>query len=254
MASEYRVFEKAANRAVALPLLKKETPENPKMCALFERECYTLVQSVHPRLIEVYDYGVDMQGAYYTVELLDGEDLRKLAPLDWRQPTQRQAYRACARLPPEDAAEVQRAYLTTPQRVGRAALVKELRKRIVTLLGGHSRETLLFEGASGLGRSPMLMKLVLEGTMIGVIALTAEARGDCGAARELRLVTVHVSGNPTDKSPVQPHTSGGSKATIDGHGLRANSVPTRTIDFRYQQRPRFRSSQECGIISRSAKS
>ena len=45
--------------------------------ALLEREYHTLAQLAHPRIIEVYDYGVDEHGPYYTMELLDGADLDK---------------------------------------------------------------------------------------------------------------------------------------------------------------------------------
>ena len=50
---------------------------------MFEREFHTLAGLKHPRIIEVYDYGVDERGAYYTMELLDGRDLRELAPLPY---------------------------------------------------------------------------------------------------------------------------------------------------------------------------
>jgi Protein kinase domain/AAA ATPase domain len=51
---------------------------------LFEREYRTLVRLKHPRIIEVYDFGVTPVGPYYTMELLDGQDLQQLAPLPWR--------------------------------------------------------------------------------------------------------------------------------------------------------------------------
>ena len=52
--------------------------------ALFEREYFTLSELAHPRIIEVYDYGVDADGAYYTMELLDGADLRERTNLPVR--------------------------------------------------------------------------------------------------------------------------------------------------------------------------
>jgi serine/threonine protein kinase len=52
---------------------------------LFEREFDTLSQLVHPRIIEVYEYHRDRQGPYYTMELLDGGDLRERSPLPWRE-------------------------------------------------------------------------------------------------------------------------------------------------------------------------
>jgi hypothetical protein len=49
--------------------------------AQFEREYHTLSQLAHPAIVEVFDYGVDGEHAYYTLELLDGQDLRALGPL-----------------------------------------------------------------------------------------------------------------------------------------------------------------------------
>ncbi|MFI5308459.1 MAG: AAA family ATPase, partial [Polyangiales bacterium] len=44
-----------------------------------------LSQLAHPRIIEVYEYGVDAAGAYYTMELLGGQDLRALEKIEWRK-------------------------------------------------------------------------------------------------------------------------------------------------------------------------
>jgi tetratricopeptide (TPR) repeat protein len=87
MATVYRVTDAATGRRMALKQLA--LPEEPsrrgEMVALFEREFRALAQLSHPRVIEVYDYGVDETGPYYTMELLDGGDLRARAPLPWRQ-------------------------------------------------------------------------------------------------------------------------------------------------------------------------
>jgi hypothetical protein len=52
---------------------------------MFEREFRVLSGLRHPRIIAVHDYGVDESGAYYTMELLDGDDLRDRAPLPYRE-------------------------------------------------------------------------------------------------------------------------------------------------------------------------
>lgn len=44
---------------------------NDKTHALFEREYRTLSGLRNPCIVEVYDYGTDRGGAYYTMELLD---------------------------------------------------------------------------------------------------------------------------------------------------------------------------------------
>lgn len=89
MAHVYGAFDKIAQRRVALKCLKAEK-RSPAVIELFQREFYTLKQLAHPRIVEAYDYGVHDGQAYYTMELLDGTDLRSLAPLDFR--------RACALL------------------------------------------------------------------------------------------------------------------------------------------------------------
>ena len=53
--------------------------------AQFEYEYLTLAQLDHPCMIEVYDYGLHERGPYFTMELLDGGDLRDHAPLPWRR-------------------------------------------------------------------------------------------------------------------------------------------------------------------------
>ena len=76
MAIVYRVED---TRSGALRALKRGVPIDDKRrarCrALLAREYHTLCQLAHPRIIEVYDYGVDADGPYYVMELLDGNDL-----------------------------------------------------------------------------------------------------------------------------------------------------------------------------------
>ncbi len=87
MATVYRVTDAATERRMALKqlALPQEPSRRAETVALFEREFHALAQLSHPRVIEVYDYGVDETGPYYTMELLDGGDLRARAPLPWRQ-------------------------------------------------------------------------------------------------------------------------------------------------------------------------
>jgi hypothetical protein len=56
-----------------------------RMIELFEREYHTLAQLAHPHIVRVHDYGIDAEGPYYAMELVDGGDLQQLAPLPWRQ-------------------------------------------------------------------------------------------------------------------------------------------------------------------------
>jgi hypothetical protein len=86
MAVVYRVRDAAADKDVALKRLitRQDSAVDRETRALFEREFYTLAQLKHPSVIEVYDYGVDAIGPYYTMEWLDGGDLSARAPLDFR--------------------------------------------------------------------------------------------------------------------------------------------------------------------------
>ena len=91
MARVYRAVDSALSRDVALKQLVVDPalPEQASVAALFEREFHTLMQLRHPHVIEVYDYGVGDDGTpFYTMELLDGGDLRDRAPMGWREACQ----------------------------------------------------------------------------------------------------------------------------------------------------------------------
>jgi len=87
MAVVYRVHDPVSGRQLALKhlILSGAARRDQGLIAAFEREFHTLVQLAHPRIIEVYDFGTDAIGLFYTMELLDGGDLRERAPLEWRQ-------------------------------------------------------------------------------------------------------------------------------------------------------------------------
>lgn len=83
MGAVYSAIDESSGRRVALKRLLRRAKGHADR--LFEHEFHTLSQLKHPRIIEVYEYGVDEQGAYYTMELLDGADLRDLSPLPYRE-------------------------------------------------------------------------------------------------------------------------------------------------------------------------
>jgi len=92
MSAVFRVADESTGKSLALKLnsVVKNDDKQAERLARFEREYYTLAQLSHPRIVKVYDYGVDRGRAYYTMELLDGGDLRDRAPMGWM--------RACALL------------------------------------------------------------------------------------------------------------------------------------------------------------
>jgi hypothetical protein len=87
MACVYRAKDLASGRVVALKqLLTERSADRVALAALLEREFHTLAQLRHPHVIAVYDYGLPADhNPYYTMELLDGGDLRERAPLPWRE-------------------------------------------------------------------------------------------------------------------------------------------------------------------------
>jgi serine/threonine protein kinase len=82
----YRVRDGSTDRALALKQLVLDGSPHHRTTAatLFEREFHTLAQLKHPHVIEVYDYGIDPAGPFYTMELLDEGDLRERQPLPWK--------------------------------------------------------------------------------------------------------------------------------------------------------------------------
>lgn len=78
----YRAHDPATDRYIALKRLISDSQHQVQM---FEREYHTLRSLRHPRIIEVFDYGVEHDAAYYTMELLDGADLKELAPLSYKR-------------------------------------------------------------------------------------------------------------------------------------------------------------------------
>lgn len=81
----YRAEDQSTQRTVALKqLLLGEFGSQRRMIeVLFEREYHTLARLKHPSIIDVYDYGIEDTGPYYTMELLSGNDLRDLAPMPY---------------------------------------------------------------------------------------------------------------------------------------------------------------------------
>ena len=87
MAHVYAVLDTTNGQRVALKRLSAQgRPEHRRRVAeLFAREFQALSQLAHPSIVEVYDYGVDAEGPYYTMEILDGGDLQQWVPVEYRR-------------------------------------------------------------------------------------------------------------------------------------------------------------------------
>lgn len=87
MAHVYAVRDESTGERHALkqhraPAAKKERRASELR---FRREYHSMAGLVHPRIVRVHDFGIDEGTPYYLMELLDGSDLRDLAPLGWRE-------------------------------------------------------------------------------------------------------------------------------------------------------------------------
>src|SRR5215831_14082085 len=70
------VFSAVDRWSGRLVALKRLLPgSGARMTSLLEREFHVLSSLRHPRIIDVYEYGVDSEGPFYTMELLAGSDL-----------------------------------------------------------------------------------------------------------------------------------------------------------------------------------
>ena len=81
----YRAVDEVDGRECALKRIKAEFARDRHGIEAFEREYRVLAGIDHPRIIRVYEYGVDEVGPYYTMELVEGEDLHKRAPIGYRE-------------------------------------------------------------------------------------------------------------------------------------------------------------------------
>ena len=87
MAAVYRVHDEARDEQVALKCLlaRRSHAQREQVAHMFQREYVTLARLAHPRVVAVHDFGHDGEHPYYTMELLDGGDLRERAPVPWRE-------------------------------------------------------------------------------------------------------------------------------------------------------------------------
>lgn len=85
MGTVYRAIDRANGVHCAMKRINPGAANDRFALAAFKREYQVLASLDHPRIIRVFDYGVDEFGPYYTMELLSGRDMRKAAPLPYRE-------------------------------------------------------------------------------------------------------------------------------------------------------------------------
>ena len=86
MGSVHRAFDRLGQREVAYKRMRVAVEAHrPRITALFRREYDTLARLEHPNIVSVYEFGVDAQGPFYTMELVAGDDLAKRGPMPMRE-------------------------------------------------------------------------------------------------------------------------------------------------------------------------
>jgi eukaryotic-like serine/threonine-protein kinase len=91
-AAKHRMLARpAAIKLIRPAILASHGPEEAKrLLKLFEREAQATASLTSPNTIQLFDYGVTMDGTfYYVMELLDGYDLQTLVKEFGRQPPER---------------------------------------------------------------------------------------------------------------------------------------------------------------------
>jgi hypothetical protein len=84
MAGAYRVVDDSTGRRVALKCLRRRDGAQAitdRNRLRLRHEFHTVARLQHPCIVEVYDYGLAGDVPYYTMELLEGQDLKKLCPM-----------------------------------------------------------------------------------------------------------------------------------------------------------------------------
>jgi serine/threonine protein kinase len=78
MGAVYKARQKKLDRLVAIKILPPETAGEPAFAERFMREARSLARLNHPNIVTVYDFG-DTDGLFYfTMEYVDGHNLRDL--------------------------------------------------------------------------------------------------------------------------------------------------------------------------------
>ena len=85
MGAVYRARDMRLDRLVALKVVRAELLGDPESRLRFRREAQIVARLQHPSIVAVYDYGTLTDGgAYLVMELVRGEDLRKVLQREGR--------------------------------------------------------------------------------------------------------------------------------------------------------------------------
>jgi tRNA A-37 threonylcarbamoyl transferase component Bud32 len=90
MGAVYRARDMRLDRMVALKVVRAELLSDPESRLRFRREAQIVARLQHPSIVAVYDYGTLLDGgAYLVMELVRGEDLRRVLQREGRMDPER---------------------------------------------------------------------------------------------------------------------------------------------------------------------
>ena len=92
----YRAFDREVKRDIALKLLHPEE-ESPNALSRLRREVRVARDAVSPRLVRIFDIATAPEGAYLTMEFVDGPSLREVLKKGPRRSRRRSASRPYSR-------------------------------------------------------------------------------------------------------------------------------------------------------------
>ncbi|MDH6124539.1 protein kinase [Kitasatospora sp. GP82] len=109
MATVWRGHDRVLGRAVAVKVLNGGLADDPRFAERFGREAQHAAMLVHPRIVTVFDSGVDQGSPYIVMELVHGRPLSRLIAELGRLPVERSvgiAAAVCEALEVAHAAEL----------------------------------------------------------------------------------------------------------------------------------------------------
>jgi len=74
----YRALDRSLGRVVALKVLRPSLTKEPSFLEKFQQEARSVANMSHPNIVTVHDVGNDGQTHYIVMEMVDGDDLKKL--------------------------------------------------------------------------------------------------------------------------------------------------------------------------------
>jgi serine/threonine protein kinase len=78
MSVVYRAVDRSLGRTVAIKILRPSLTQDHSFIAKFQNEARSIANLTHPNIITVHDVGSDGQTHYIVMELVDGQDLKKV--------------------------------------------------------------------------------------------------------------------------------------------------------------------------------